>query len=200
MKRGNRHLLISVQVVLLLAVVATIAIASGEGEGAHHVDTGKQMKDFMWRCIDFAALFALIVWAIKKADVKKSLADRQAGIGKMLREADEAKAAAEKKFAEYNSKLAQANREIDELQAAIRQEGQAEKERIIADAIKSAEKIREQARLAADQEVLKARAELRDEAARLAVQLAGQKLKGSIRKDDQDRLVGDYLTKVVELH
>ena len=48
--------------------------------------------------------------------------------------------------------------------------------------------------------MLKARTELREEAARLAVQLAEQTLRENIRKDDQDRLVGEYLTKVVELH
>ena len=63
-----------------------------------------------------------------------------------------------------------------------------------------AEKIREQASQAADQEVLKARTELRVEAARLAVELAEQTIKEKIVKDDQDRLVGEYLTKVVELH
>ena len=64
----------------------------------------------------------------------------------------------------------------------------------------AAEKIKDQAKTLADQEIVRARAELRDEAARLAVQLAEQTLKGAMRPEDQDRLVGEYLTKVVELH
>ena len=64
----------------------------------------------------------------------------------------------------------------------------------------TAERIKEQAKLSASQEVARAQAELRGEAARLAVQLAEQTLREKIKKDDQDRLVGEYLTKVVELH
>lgn len=198
--RGYRQLLLAAAVCLALIGLASIGFASEGGEGAHHVDTGKQMKDFMWRVIDFAALMGILFWALKKANAKGALADRQAGIEKALKEAEEARAAAEKKFAEYSQKLDQANKEIDDLSAAIRKEALLEKERIIAEANVTAAKIREQAQNAANQEVLKARAELREEAARLAVQLAEQSLKQNIRKDDQDRLVNDYLTKVENLH
>ncbi len=184
--------------VLLPILLAGFGFASEGGGGGH--GGAAQWKDFMWRCVDFAALVVVMVWAVKKADMKKALADRQAGIDKALREADEMKAAAEKKFAEYNAKLAQANREAEELQKAIREEGLAEKARIIAEAKSAGERIKSQAQMMADQEIIRARAELRDEASRLAVQLAEQTLKGAVRADDQDRLVGEYLTKVVELH
>jgi F-type H+-transporting ATPase subunit b len=204
MKRGtgndmkHKSLVLAGMTILLLVLLAAVGFAS-EG-GGHHVDSGKQMKDFMWRCVDFAALIGILFWAIKKADMKKSLADRQDGIAKALREAEEARSAAEKKFAEYNQKLAAANQEIDALQAAIRREGALEKERIIAEAQVTADKIKEQAQVAANQAVLKARAELRAEAAYLSVQLAEQTLREKVRQDDQDRLVGEYLTKVVDLH
>ncbi|BDV41240.1 ATP synthase subunit b [Geotalea uraniireducens] len=184
----------------LVAGMAALGFASEGAEGAHHVDTGKQLKDFMWRVIDFAALVALLVWALKKANVKGALADRRANLERALKEAEEARAAAEKKFAEYNEKLEKANSEVDEIYAAIRAEGEQEKSRIIAEAKAAAAKIQEQAAAAAQQEVLKAKAELRDEAARLAVQAAEQMLKDNVTKDDQDRLVKDYLGKVENLH
>lgn len=190
-----------IQLVMFVALVATGFASGGEG-GAHGGGHGgaAQWKDFMWRCIDFAALVLILVWAVKKADMKKALADRQAGIAKALREAEEMKSAAEKKFAEYNARLAQANKEAEELQKVIREDGLAEKARIVAEAKVSAEKIKEQAKVMADQEIVRARTELRNEASRLAVQLAEQTLKSVMRPDDQDRLVGEYLTKVVELH
>lgn len=190
-----------IQFVLLVALVSFGFASGGEG-GAHGGGHGgaAQWKDFMWRCIDFAALVLILVWAVKKADMKKALADRQAGIDKALREADEMKAAAEKKFAEYSAKLARANKEAEELQKVIREDGLAEKARILAEAKVAAEKIKDQAKTMADQEIARAKAELREEASRLAVQLAEQKLKSAMSADDQDRLVGEYLTKVVELH
>lgn len=200
-QRGWRtSVIITAALCLLLTALAAAGLASEGGEGAHHVDTAAQLKDFGWRVFDFALLFALIVWALKKANVKGSMAQRRENIDKALKEAAEAKEAAERKFAEYSAKLAAANKEIDEIYAAIRNEGEAEKARIVAEAKATAEKIKEQAKQTAGQEVLKARAELRAEAARLAVELAEQNIKEKITKNDQDRLVGEYLTKVVELH
>jgi F-type H+-transporting ATPase subunit b len=201
-RRNGMYLFLTITVMtcLLLVVLATAGFASEGGEGAHHVDTAKQLKDFAWRVLDFAALMALVIWALKKANVKGSPAARQAAIDKALQEAEEAKKAAEKILAEYSEKLATANKEVDALYAAIRTEGEAEKVRIIAEAAAMAEKIKEQASQTAHQEVLKARTVLRVEAARLAVELAEQTIKEKIVKGDQDRLVGEYLTKVVELH
>ena len=197
---GRKSALFTTALCLVLLVIAATGFAAEGGEGAHHVDTAKQMKDFGWRVLDFAVLFAIVIWGLKKANVKGSLADRQVAIDKALKEAAEAKAAADSKFSEYSDKLAAANKEVDQIYAAIRSEGEAEKARIIAEAKAAAVKIREQAEQAASQEVFKAKSELRAEAVRLAVELAGQNIKQNIRKDDQDRLVGEYLTKVVELH
>jgi F-type H+-transporting ATPase subunit b len=184
---------------MVLILVASTCFASGGGGGAHHPDSGAQMKDFMWRVIDFAALVGILVWAIKKANVKGTLADRQTQIEKSLKDAQEAKAAAESKLADYSRRLDQANKEIDEIRAAIVREGEQEKARIIAEAKRSAEKIAEQATQSAEQEVLKARAALRAEAARLAVELAAGRLAGAIQKADHDRFVGEYLDKVVQI-
>ncbi len=187
----------------LLVVLGTAALcyASG-GEGGHGGEHGvspAQLKDFGWRVLNFAVLVAILVWAIKKANMKGSLADRQAQIEKNLREAREAREAAEAKLCEYTDKLAKANQEVDGLRAAMLQEAEAEKQRIVAEAKLSAEKVAKQAAQAAEQEVLKARTELRAEAARLAVELAAGKLTGAIQQADHDRLVQDYLGKVGQL-
>lgn len=157
------------------------------------------MKDFGWRVLNFAVLVGILVWALKKANVKGSLNDRQAQIEKDLKDARAAREAAEAKLAEYSGKLDQASKEIDELHAAIVREGEQEKARIIAEARSAAEKIVAQAALSAEQETLKARNELRAEAARLAVEIASGKLAGAIQKNDHDRFVGEYLDKVVQI-
>ena len=157
------------------------------------------MKDFGWRVLNFAVLVGIIVWALKKADVKGTLAARQVEIEKSLKDAEEARDSAEAKLREYSVKLDQAAKEIDELHAAIVREGEQEKSRIIAEATSAAEKIVAQAALSAEQETVKARNELRAEAARLAVDLASGKLGGAIKKNDHDRFVGEYLDKVVQI-
>ncbi|WP_129125172.1 F0F1 ATP synthase subunit B family protein [Geomonas oryzae] len=196
----KRTLVYTLSVSALVLGLAAMGFAQEAAEGGHHANSGAQMKDFMWRCIDFAALVAIAVWALKKADVKGTLAARREGIEKTLKEAVEAKEAAEKKFAEYSTRLDEANKEIEVISANMKREGELEKERIIAEAKEAAARIKAQAEAAAEQEVLKAKDELRAEAARLAVELAEQKIKQNIAKGDQDKLVGDYISKVVTLH
>lgn len=196
----TKKILFSLAYITVIILAATSGFANEGGEGAQHADhAAAQMKDFGWRVLDFAALVAILVWALKKANVKGSLSDRQAQIEKDLKDAQEARAAAEAKLAEYNNKLAQATKEIDEIHAAIVREGEQEKARIIAEAKKAAVKIAEQAAQSAEQEIVKARAELRAEAARLAVEIATGKLSGAIQKADHDRIVGEYLDKVVQI-
>jgi F-type H+-transporting ATPase subunit b len=185
--------------VAVVVLAASAGFASEGGGGAPHADSGAKLKDLGWRVLNFVVLLGILGFALKKADVKGSLAARQAQIEKDLKDAQEGRAAAEAKLAEYRGRLDQAAKEIDEIQVAIIREGEHEKERIIAEARKAAEKIVAQAALSAEQETLKARGELRAEAARLAVEIATGKLAGAIQKPDHDRFVGEYLDKVVQI-
>jgi F-type H+-transporting ATPase subunit b len=195
----SKKIIITLAYVSAIVLLASTGFASEAGGGAHHPDSGAQMKDFGWRVLNFAVLVGIVIWALKKADVKGSLAARQADIEKSLKDAESARDAAEAKLREYGVKLDQASKEIDELHAAIIREGEQEKARIVAEANSAAEKIVAQAALSAEQETVKARNELRAEAARLAVELATGKLTGAIQKNDHDRFVGEYLDKVVQI-
>lgn len=194
----SKKIIVTLVYISAIVLLASVGFASEGGEGAH-ADNGAQMKDFGWRVLNFAVLVGIIVWALKKANVRGSLAARQAEIEKSLKDAESARDAAEAKLSEYSVKLDQASKEIDELHAAIIREGEQEKARIVAEANRAAEKIVAQAAMSAEQETVKARNELRAEAARLAVELATGKLTGAIQKNDHDRFVGEYLDKVVQI-
>jgi len=195
----RKKLILSLVYCSAILLTSVVAFASGGAEGAHHADSGAQMKDFGWRVLNFAVLAGIIGWALGKANVKGSLKDRQAQIEKSLKDAEQARTAAEAKLKDYSGKLDQATKEIDEIRASIVREAEQEKARIIAEAEAAAAKIAAQAAQSADQEILKARSQLRTEAGRLAVELAGTKLAGAITKGDHDRFVGEYLDKVVQL-
>jgi F-type H+-transporting ATPase subunit b len=195
----TKKIALSLAYIAVIILAANAGFASEGGGGAHQPDGGAQMKDFGWRVLNFAVLVFILWFALKKADVKGSLAARQSQIEKDLKDAQAGRAAAEAKLAEYSGKLGQATKEIDELKAAIIREGEQEKERIIAEARIAAQKIAAQAAQSAELETVKARAELRAEAARLAVEIATGKLTGAIQKADHDRFVGEYLDKVVQI-
>lgn len=182
----------------LSMTVLLFAASAFAAEGAPHAEPYAQLKDFGYRLFNFLVLASLLVWAAKKADLKGLLNARRAGIMKALREAEEAREEAENKLAEYSGRLDKATREIDDIREAVRQEGAAEKARIIAEAQETAERIREQARISAQQEVETARAQLREETARLSVQLAEATLKQAVTRADQDKFVDEYLSKVAE--
>ena len=181
---------------IVLLTVASVALAA---EGGEHASSSALLKDFLYRCFNFAITFGLLAYFLTKP-LRKSFAGRREGIEKALRDAETAKAEAEAKFAEYDTKLSKAEAEIENIYAAIKREGELERERILTNAREMAEKITQEAQNAASNEVAKARIELRREATRIAIEIAEELLTKNITGDDQKRLVNEYMQKVGELH
>jgi F-type H+-transporting ATPase subunit b len=74
--------------------------------------------------------------------------------------------------------------------------GRVEREKILDQARRQAERIQEDAHRAADQELLRAKAELREESVRLAMGLAEKTLKEKVEPGDQRRLLEEYLRMI----
>jgi len=191
-----RNYKVLVTALALVCLTAGVAAAAG---GAGHADSGVLLKDFLWRCLNFGLMVALLVYLLTKP-IKKGLAGRREGIEKALADAKRAKEEAEAKFAEYDQKLAQATEEIEQISNGIRREGELEKQKIIEHAKEMAIKIEQDAEKAAALEVAKARTELQREAVQLAVELAEDLLKKNFTKEDDTRLIDEYMKKVGELH
>jgi F-type H+-transporting ATPase subunit b len=192
-----RNVLRAAALSLALMVLPVLALAAGGGE--HQVDSGVLIKDFIWRCINFAIMAGVIgYFAIKP--IRNGLQGRRAEIEKALHNAVAAREAAEAKSREYQEKLAKAAAEIETIYAAIRREGELERDKILASAREMAVKIEQEADAKAASAVARARVELRAEAARLAVELAEELLGKNVTAADQKRLVDEYMQKVGELH
>lgn len=181
---------------LIIGFISGSVFASG---GGHEVESGVLMKDFLYRIFNFAIVVAILVYFLTKP-IKKGLSGRREGIEKALADAQQAKQDAEAKFAEYDRKLARATEEIAEISDSIRREGELEKIKIIDSAKLMAEKIEQDAEKAAELEVAKARTELQREAVQLAVGIAEDLLNKNFTKDDDTRLIDEYMQKVGELH
>ena len=173
--------------------------AGAAAGGGGHADSGVILKDFLYRCFNFALMVGVLVYFVNKP-IRKGLKERSAGIEKTLAEAEAAKQAAEAKHREYTEKLAKATEEIASITASIRHEGELERDKIVAAAKEMAAKIESEAENKAAGVVAKARTELREEASRLAVELAEDMLKKQVSADDQKRLVEEYMQKMGELH
>lgn len=167
-----------------LCALPTLGLSA---EGEHHEGGGK-----LWLTINFVILVigVVILWV----KVLRGLLDKRASdIKKAMEEANAAKEAAERKSAEYREKLSLLEKRIAEIQESLRAEGEAEKKRTIAEAEASAVKFKEQARAAAEQEVKKARIEIRREIAGIAAGMAEEILKRELKNEDQERIIKGYI-------
>jgi len=86
----TKKIIFSLAYIAVLLLAASAGFASEGGEGAHHVDKGAQLKDLGWRVLNFVVLLGILGYALKKADVKGSLAalrPRSKRISRMPRKA-----------------------------------------------------------------------------------------------------------------
>ncbi len=181
-------------VVLGLLLLAAPLMASSGGHG----DKGAKgwVATDTQRVLNFAVLFGGLFFILRKP-VSRALNDRIKGIKGQLQDLEMRKQAAEKQLTEYNQKLTRLEQEAEKIMADYVRQGQDAKVRIIAEAKNAAEKLEEQAKRHIEHEFNTARQRLQDEIIEKALVKAEARLKERISADDQDRLIDEYLAKVV---
>lgn len=184
------------------AVLASGSAATAESEGHGEAAAGhggipeKKIWDFVWRAMNFAALFAILFFLLRKP-VGNFFTGRRENIAQTLADLEKKKAEAEARFKELESKLADLTDEREKIITDYIREGEEEREKIIANAHQMAERIKNQAEVTIKQEIKTAKAELVQEIADLSANMAEEMVKQNIDDQDQVRLVEDYLGKVV---
>ncbi len=179
--------------VLLTLAFSAVCLAA---EGAHG-GGGSQFKDFLYRVLNFSILVGIMYYVSKKP-LANFLANRKESIRRTLQELELKKAEAEKKYEEYQGKLAALDEETKKIIEEYIEEGEREKQKIIEAARKQAQYIKEQAQFAIRQEVKMAKTELQKEIAEMTVKTAEEILKKNIKKKDHDRLIDEFRKKVVK--
>jgi F-type H+-transporting ATPase subunit b len=180
----------------LLLVFAVSFVAYASGDGGH--DSAK-LKSFAMKALNFLILAGLFYWLLA-SKVKTFFVGRRQEIKQSLESAAEQKTDAEKQYREYSEKIDKASLEIDGIFEMIKAQGLAEKQKIIEDAGKMAQKMKEDAKARIDQELHKASSQLRSEAVQLSVQMAEEILKRNINAQDHEAMVKEYMDKVVNKH
>ena len=194
------------KIVLAALMIGLTVAAAGAAEhgGAEHKslltllieNPMPLLKDFLWRVLNIA----VVIWVILKfarKPIGEFFAGRRETLLQGVQEAQEAKAAAERIYSEYQSKLAGLEGELQEMEKRAELEAEREKERMRKETEALVAKLQQQARQMADQEVATAQRTLRDEAARLAVEVAGRLVKENVSDTDRQLMVENYLEKVV---
>ena len=179
----------ALSVLMVLAVAAT-AYASGDG-----AIPKEKWLDLLWRTTNFAALVFILVFFLRKP-FADGLSSRRDGIKDQLEALESRKAEAEQLYKEAEAKLARLDDEVNGIITEAVKQGEAEKEKIIADAERNAGDIKRQAEMAVAHEIAEAKTRLKGEIAEQAVLLAEALVKKNIQPADQSRMVELSLEKV----
>jgi F-type H+-transporting ATPase subunit b len=181
-------------VVLLFCFAGTVA-ASSEGEGNHEAHKGCIATD-TYRVMNFTVLVVGLFFLLRKP-VSQALNARIKGIKDQLSELEAKKKDAEKELAKYTERLTHLEQESEKLIEEYVRQGNEAKARIIDEAKKTVEKLEEQARRNIEHEFKQAKIKLQQDILEKALVNAEALIKNKITSQDQDKLVDEYLEKVV---
>lgn len=137
-----------------------------------------------------------LVFKFAKTPLADALKKRKAAIMHGMQEAGKMRDDAAKRLAEYEEKLKHVDDEIERVKREMREAGERERERILAEAKDKRERMEHDARLLIDQELKAAREMLLRETVQSSVRSAQELLEKSVTASDQRRLAEDYLQGV----
>lgn len=195
MKRLHLKRLHLIATVALVLGVAALAYASGDAGGAE-AQHGLNWKDFLFRVVNFVLVFGVIAKLAGKKMVG-FFRGRGEAIENQLADLDARKADAAKRLSEIETSISDLSAEKARIEAEYRSQGEALRDSIIAAAEAKAVQIKEQAASAAAAEARVATQELRAQLADAVIAAAKASLEKKLTAKDQDKLVDEYLTKVV---
>ena len=200
----------TVRAILLASVLALPSFALA-ATAEHGADTGHDeghgeltftglisSRDFQGTLVNFIVLLLLIGWVIRKKG-NPALAERRAAVERELAEAQRLRAQAEQRHAETAARLEKLDEEMVQIRADMIKAGEAERDRIVAQAEEKAARMRKDASFLIEQQIKQLRKDLTRQAADAAVVAAQELLQKSTTDADQDKLAEAYLTRLDEV-
>lgn len=184
-------------VVIITTVLCLAGPVLGSSGGGHGEQAPKGwVATDTYRVMNFAVL-AIGLFIILRKPVSRLLNSRINGIREQLSDLETKKKAAEKKLAEYDERLSRLDKEADTIITEYVRQGNEAKARILAEAEKAAGRLEEQARRNIEHEFNQAKLHLQEEIMGKALIKAEHIIKDKITLQDQEKLIDEYLEKVV---
>lgn len=182
---------------ILLFLFVEAAFAS---EGGGHGESGAGLTDLLYRFINFALLVIILVFVVRKTSIKDFFSARRAEIAQKFETLKNEKSEAESRYQALDKKLREFEDQRKTIIAQYRAEGEAEKQKIIADARDRAGQIVAQAELSIQRELQGVKDRLKAEIMIAAAQKAEEIISHEFKDKDQDRLVSEFIERVEKLH
>jgi len=195
-KRMNKRSLQIIFFVLTLVVTmcgVVWASSGGDGHGGVH---NAWLKIDTWKILNFGIL-AVAGFFLARKPVVQFFSSRAKSIKDEINELELKKIDAEKQLSEYQTKFKNLDQESKYIVEDYIKQGEEARLRIIGEAEVQAQKLEDMAKRNIQQEFKSAKAKLQQEIVEKAMEKAEKFIKTSITSDDQDKLVDEYLKKVV---
>lgn len=145
-------------------------------------------------------ILMIILYKILYKPVLRLLDKRVQETREIIEEAEQTRAEAEKELKEYKELLHRGRQEAIQIREEARRRVAEEREIIIKETKEETTRMLDVAKMDIDNEVKRAKGELRKEVADLAVRIAEQIIAKSLDKEDQHRFIQEYLNKIGSLN
>ncbi len=185
-----------IQVSAMTALILGFAVTTSWAATGHGEVHNSWLAIDTWKTLNFAVL-AIALFFLGRKPVKAFFSSRKKEIADELKDLEQKKAEAEKQLVEYQARFNDLDQESKRIIQDYIQQGEEAKKRIIAQAEAQAEKLEDMAKRTIEQEFKSARIKLQQEISALAVEQAEHVIQNAISSEDQEKLVDDYLKKVV---
>ncbi|MEN6617044.1 MAG: ATP synthase F0 subunit B [Syntrophorhabdus sp.] len=156
---------------------------------------GESAWSIVLKFFNIAVLVGLLIYFVGKP-LKSFLAKRHQTVKSQLEETERTLKEAQALRAEYQARLDKLDGEIEIFKKQSLEEAETEKKKIIQEAIDFAARIREQARLTAQQENKDVARKIKEEISRLTIGEAEKLITEKIKQSDHDTLVEEFIVKL----
>jgi len=171
--------------------------AHPEGQAHHQEPPFLGIPRWILKMVNMLLFFGFLAWLLV-GPVKKAFRERAETIRQRLAEARERDAKADQMASDIAARLSKLEGEVGAILKRAQEEGERQKQELIAAANEESEKILRSARGEVEARIRLARKELTDYAGELAAQRAHQLLQQSLTDADRRKLFEESLTSIPE--
>ncbi len=175
----------------MTATTLALVLAGGE----HH---GPSLQIEGFYAINFVLFIGILVYYLRKP-LSELAATRKKKIMADIDEARRLRQEAEKTLAEYEARLANLEAEMHDIVAEAKRIAEHEKQRVLAEAVLAAERLRQDAKSRIDGERFRLEQELKKKAAELALEIADRLVRERMTETHRKQMVASFVTEVEKM-
>ncbi len=173
------------------ALLGTLLLAALPARAAE----GAGVADLVYPALNLLLLLAVLAVVLRKP-IRGFFGDRRVRIQGEIEQAARLCKEAEDRYATWQTRLSELDAELERIRSTGRQRAETERERILEAARAAAARIRHDAGVAVEHELRRAREQLREDAADLAVELASDLLREQLDDADRKRLLDEFIDTI----